>query len=113
MESIDNLQPLLIPENGIVQLNLRTDHKGYLELQSVEGAAIFLFRGALTAVEVKTLLEGTNPFFDLAAAVGQSSQIKMEASMGEITLFSKKTTLGFIRTCQYPVPPYTTQAKLA
>jgi len=112
-QGIENIRPALVPEKGVIQFNLHADHRGYLELQTISGAPIFLFRGSRTAKEIEALLTGENPYFDLAAAIGQASYMQMEASMGEVTLFSEKNTVGFIRTCQYPNPPYNTQAKLA
>jgi len=116
-QEIENVTPFLVPEKGIITLNLRTDHRGYLELQAISGGPIFMFRGSLSAKEIEVLLAAT-PNFDLAAAIGQAARVQMEASMGQVTLFSEKSSIGFLRSCQYPfppytTPPYTTQAKLA
>lgn len=112
-QEIENVTPFLVPEKGILTLNLRADHRGYLELQVVSGAPVFMFKGGnMTAKEIEVLMAAT-PNFDLAAAIGQSARVQMEASMGQVTLFSEKNSVGFLRSCQYPVPPYNTQAKLA
>lgn len=113
-QEIENLRPFLIPEKAIVTFNLRADHRGYLELQTVSGSPVFLYKGSnLTAAQIEELLKGENPNFDCAAAIGQAARIQMEASIGEITLFAEKPSVGFIRHCQYPYPPFSTQAKLA
>lgn len=113
-QEIENVNPFLVPEKGILTVNLRTDHRGYLELQVISGAPILLFRGGnLTAKEIESLLAAGTPNFDLAAAIGQAARCQMEASMGMITLFSEKNSVGFLRSCQYPSPAYNTQAKLA
>jgi hypothetical protein len=113
-QEVENVLPFLVPEKGILTVNLRADHRGYLELQVVTGAPVFLYRGGnLTAKEIEGLITAATPNFDLAAAIGQSARVQMEASMGMVTLFSEKNSMGFLRSCQYPYPPYNTQAKLA
>ena len=112
-QEIENFSPFLVPEKGVLALNLRTDHRGYLELQVVSGAPVFLFRGNRSAAEIESLLTGSVPDFDLAAAIGQAARVQMEASLGQITLFSEKNSVGFLRSCQYPYPPFSTRAKLA
>jgi hypothetical protein len=113
-QEVENILPFLVPEKGILTANLRADHRGYMELQVISGAPVFLFRGGnLTAKEIEGLITAGTPNFDLAAAIGQSAKCQLEASMGMVTLFSEKTSMGFLRSCQYPYPPYNTQAKLA
>lgn len=112
-QEIENVTPFQVPEKGVIALNLRTDHRGYLELQVISGAPVFMFRGGLTAAEIEALLSAGTPNFDLAAAIGQAARVQMESSMGQVTLFSEKNSVGFLRSCQYPFPPYTTKAKLA
>jgi hypothetical protein len=113
-QEVENIRSFLVPEKGLVTINLQAGHRGYLELQAISGGPIFLYRGAnYTAVQIEGLMKEPNPIFDLAAAIGQSAHMQMESNMGQITLFSEKNSLGFIRSCQYPYPPYNTQAKLA
>lgn len=100
-ETIENLRQFKVGEKQVVKFNPRTDHKGYLELQAVEGAAIYLFRGSLSAAQCESALAEEFPNFDLAAAVGQAAQMKLEPSIGELTVFSKKESLGFVRICEY------------
>lgn len=98
---VENIFPFRVPEGGVITVNLRSDNPGTMELQSVEGGAVYLFRGPRTAKEIEKSVEEAEPWFDLAAAIGASATCNLEKGMGQISLFSKKTSLGFIRTCQY------------
>lgn len=97
MEYTDHIFPVKVGANAIVQINPRTGKHGVIELQSVEGGALFLFQGALTAADCEAALKGENPDFHLAAAVAGSSKIKMQRDIGTLTVFSKKESLGFVK----------------
>lgn len=101
MNGIENIYTFRTAEKGVVHIQPRTDRGGYLELQALEGATIYLFRGARSVADCEAALAGEIPAFDVAAAIGQSARIKMEPGIGEITVFSKKESLGFIRTVEY------------
>jgi hypothetical protein len=99
---VENIVPFMVPEKGVITLNMRADDPGFMELQVVSGAPVFLYRGKKTAKEVEALLLGEMPDFGLAAAIGQAAVAQAEPGMGMVTLFSEKNSLGFLRSCQYP-----------
>ena len=91
----DHMYPFTVAENDVAHIQPRTDSGGEIELQAIEGAAVFLFKGTLDKDEAKAAAKDN---FHLAAAIGQSAVCKLEDSIGPVTVFSKKASTGFVRS---------------
>lgn len=96
-EPIDHIYPFTVAENDVVHINTRADKRGAIELQAIEGAAVYCFRGTLSKDEAK-LAAADN--FLLAAAIGQSAICKSADELGAVTVFSKKAATGFVRVIE-------------
>lgn len=102
MEGIEHIYPFALAAKKPVVLRTRTDRRGYIELQAVENGPVFLFRGTLSAAECESAIEADKADFHLAAAVGQNACLKMEDSLGDVTVFSVGKGVGFLKVVSFP-----------
>jgi hypothetical protein len=99
---VETVFPFTVAEKSIVRIQPRTDSVGFLEVNAIEGAPLFVWRGNKTAKECEETLENELGTFDVAAAIGQKGVIKVEPGVSQLTVFSNKLSIGYIRVREFP-----------
>lgn len=98
-EGIEHLFAINVAANDIQVINTRADTKGFLELQALEGGPLYLFPGTVAKADA---LAQIKKGFLIGAAVGQAARCKTSSELGNVTVFAKVESMGFLKTVEYP-----------